>query len=413
MDNREIEEIVLGIRLPEILEAIIEVFGEEYRDIIIERSKDVTFFGRVSNTSFTKMYIDVVIKSLTNFCIECQDNLYEYDKIEEAKERIKELQEIKVILNECADKILKLERRKDNVISDKLEEFRELFPNKKGWIYTIYSFCMEYDGININEFYKKHFADLLGINTTDLIKNQDFNLILDYAKEIKEIKDKFDKQINGEDPIYSSALAKIKVANLIGFQTNKDIEAVFLNRDSDLVVNEFITAGTTYLLKGIDGLMKVLVGISINMDATDRNIIHEIIHVITSFAKDGKYFSGFYCNGDISEEYVNLLEVCVDWLAVKVLLVYLRDNCPMVNPVINQTLYSRCFVDCAYFLENFEKQIIEALMYGDLSLINESLGKNTIEKIATIMGKIMHQEELTSDEKELLDGFASPTSNIN
>ena len=44
-DNREIEEIVLGIRLPEILEAIIEVFGEEYRDIILDRAKNITFFA--------------------------------------------------------------------------------------------------------------------------------------------------------------------------------------------------------------------------------------------------------------------------------------------------------------------------------------------------------------------------------
>jgi len=416
MDNREIEEIVLGIRLPEILEAIIEVFGEEYRDIILERSKDVTFFGRVASSNSTEMYTDLAIKSLTDFCDNCPIDKNRDEQISIAKQRIDDLLKVKQALKEHYKQFSQIKNEEEKLISEKLEECSKLLPNNPSLKYAVYSFLegpeLKYiwkddDIVFLSDNDTELFSYLLETNKDNLRQNEIFKLIIKYKKQIDEIKSEYNEQLISNDPIFTASMKKIKSIRLAFWQEEEDIHYRFLSS-----LAAMCTSGTTTFSKGVDGLKKVLVGLSINIDSTDSTIIHEIIHVITSFSKNGKDFSGFYCFDNPNDNYMNMLEVCVDWLSIKVLLVYLRDNCPMVNPAIRQTLYSRCFVDCAYFLENFERQIIEALMYGDLSLINELLGKNTIEKIATIMGKIMHQEDLTSDEKELLDSFASPVSNI-
>ena len=422
MDNREIEEIVLGIRLPEILEAIIEVFGEEHREIILDRAKNITFFGRETSSKSTEMYVDLAIKSLTDFCDNCPIDKNRDEQISIAKQRIDDLLKVKQALKDHCDEFSKIKSEEEKLISEKIEECCKCLPNDPSLKYAVYSFFegpkLKYiwkdDGIEVvlsdNDI--EVFSYLLETDKDSLRQNNNFKTIIKYKEIIDEIESRYDKQLVPYNIIYATAMEKIKNTRLASYQDVNEIYDRFL---SPLEIMD--SAGVTYLLEGEDSLMKVLVGLSIDSDSTDRIIIHEIIHAITSFVKDGKYFSGFCVSGlccidDILKRYTKMLEVCVDWLSIKVLLVYLRDNCPMVNPVINQTLYSRCFVDCAYFLENFERQIIKSLMYGDLSLMNELLGKNTIEKINAIMGKIMCQEDLSSDERELLDSFASPVPNI-
>ena len=230
-------------------------------------------------------------------------------------------------------------------------------------------------------------------------------------KKIKEMQDYFFAQTSKYNPIYLTALQKIKDKYLYSYLTNDEIDAAFLNRS-----NANASYGTAYQLTGIDGTMKKLIGITINSETTDRNIIHEIIHIVTSFVKDGNYCSGFRCRAaDFLDENLNITEVFVDWLAIKVLKVYLRDNCPMFSPDIYfySTIYSHCFGKCQSFLEKYEKDVINALMTDNPLSFREQIGPEVFDKMDSVMGKLLRREELSHDDIILLNNFSSPTSSIN
>jgi len=187
MDNREIEEIVLGIRLPEILEAIIEVFGEEYRDIILERSKDVTFFGRVASSNSTEMYTDLAIKSLTDFCDNCPIDKNRDEQISIAKQRIDDLLKVKQALKEHYKQYYKIKNEEEKLISEKLEECSKLLPNNPSLKYAVYSFLegpeLKYiwkddDIVFLSDNDTELFSYLLETNKDNLRQNEIFKLII-------------------------------------------------------------------------------------------------------------------------------------------------------------------------------------------------------------------------------------------
>ena len=182
MDNRKIEQSILNIRLPEIIESIVEVFGDEHREVVLDRLKDVTFFGRVSNLESISKGIDVALFNATNVYFDCEQSQDSENKMEQAQKRIEELKNVKDVLQKNQDKINSLNEENKLFCSLRLQECLDLFPNNPELQEDVFYFCMNYNG-GISDFYINEFSRLLNVDKSELLHNEDYISILNCAKK--------------------------------------------------------------------------------------------------------------------------------------------------------------------------------------------------------------------------------------
>lgn len=404
MNINELGDVLLDINIPGITEALVEVMGESYRQKITNRIADTTIFGRGSNILLVDA-IKIKIQSLIEYGKALPNDEHRDVKIQELRIKIQELQKAIKQVEECIENYKTLEKKKNEVVGKMVEERKKALPIQTPVVLKEFVYFCFYNG-NLDDYYFKAFAPYFGNPKTqeELCENPDFKILLQFAKEVHDVIDQYDKQLDNYLPLNILGIEKIGAIGLKEHRTPEDIKRKFLSPFSYV-----FSEGSTMMEEGIDGKMKVLVGINLDHHIYDRSIIHELIHAICSFEKDGQYRSGFCFKNDLQVN-LNINEACVDWLAIKATKKYLEKNAPMYNPEIVEGVYGRCFGIAGDFLETYEREIIEAIMSDNPLSFKEKIGANNFDRINNIIRKAMEQEELTAEECSFMEGMGNPTA---
>ena len=406
MDNKYIDENLLKIDFPGVIDALVEVFGEQHRQRIENKIKETTFISRASIPS-TKRYTQTLINSLKQHKEKLEETPENKQEIENISQRISTLEEIlkELTSKEIIENTLKKQRNTavDYKIQETIASLRVYLPkNIQG---EIHYFCAEYNG-SLDDYYFKAFAPYFGNPTSklELYQNSEFKKIIDCAEAVLEISNSYKQKKTENNPLTQSGIEKIKSLGLKDCSSNEQIIEHFYN-DFSMIFND----GVTMIEESIDGKMKPIVAINLDSQSADRTIIHEIIHAISTVITNNNFVCGFIKkeNMKINE---NINEAFTDWLAIKATNIYLKNHPPMISPEIHESNYSRCFPKVKEFLESYEQQVIEAYMSDNPLSFIDSIGNVNAYRINRILGLLMTNYELSETQQDFLDSSSSPTA---
>lgn len=383
MTDEEILDTLLDINLGGVIECMIEVMGEKYRDIIEDRLQGVQFYGVADNRTAIE-YINQVIYNTEAW----RDNRGYYlhwsniDKYnDQVYDKIRTLYDIRKILS---DKQKELDDRKeimDAEIEEDIKKCRADLSRK-----TQLHLDLETPRLN------KWFDDLIRypsreLNNDDWWKLQDFlfcdNMESLYANSdyirmnkarniVRARADAYEWFRYNNTPIECASVERIKKIGVVGADNKKQIQERCYNWTNESMYYREGTHGVNNLTLGHDGKMKNFIGLRLSHKSNDGYTIHEIVHAATSRDVIGHFVCGLFNSGFVGDlRYFN--EVITEWLAKLILDLYKKRYPPMSGAFYSNSDYTKATDMMTDFLNKYKDEIIYAIMVNEAPFINGRL----------------------------------------
>ncbi len=392
MDDLSFTNGLININIEAIKEAIIEVFGEKYRDKISERVNNITFYYNTSNDQVID-YLNMALNTLDSDVFSevsfaelatRRANLNQMMKYVESKQL-----QLEEIVDSSTSQLKELEERcmeglsdyEISAIGEDLKYF--IFDNRTG---------------EISDYYFKKFAPFFGNPTSieELKQNLRFQKVLVFLDKAISINANYINEEEKHTPTKMASMQEIKNANILDSQTEDEIKSKYFDPLSFLTKSAFIV----YPI-GVDGKRKSLIGLNLNHKTRDLDVIHEMIHAVCFFETKDGVVSGFYSSN--GADYTGINEICTEWLALKVYEKFLEKNSPMVNSTIINQGYDKYIQNARNFLIENQSKIITAFMSDNPMSFREEIGEENFDEINSILEKLLGKENISKQEQEFLD----------
>jgi len=382
MTDEEILDTLLDINLDGIIECMIEVMGEKYRDIIEDRLQGVQFYGVADNRTAIE-YINQVIYNTEAW----RDNRGYYlhwsniDKYnDQVYDKIRTLYDIRKILS---DKQKELDDRKEIMdaeieedikkcradLSDRTQRQLRFVPAIDKWLDEF--ICDSDRKIIGND--EINLMDLLFcINRDSLYENSDYLRIARARQIVNARKGVYESFRYDNTPIECASVERIKKIGVVGADNKKQIQERCYNWTNESMYYREGTHGVNNLTLGLDGKMKNFIGLRLSHKSNDGYTIHEIVHAATSRDVIGHFVCGLFNSGFVGDlRYFN--EVITEWLAKLILDLYKKRYPPMSGAFYSNSDYTKATDMMTDFLNKYKDEIIYAIMVNEAPFINGRL----------------------------------------
>lgn len=421
MTDEEILDTLLDINLDGIIECMIEVMGEKYRDIIEDRLQGVQFYGVADNRTAIE-YINQVIYNTEAW----RDNRGYYlhwsniDKYnDQVYDKIRTLYDIRKILS---DKQKELDDRKeimDAEIEEDIKKCRADLSRK-----TQLHLDLETPRLN------KWFDDLIRypsreLNNDDWWKLQDFlfcdNMESLYANSdyirmnkarniVRARADVYEWFRFNNTPVECASIDRIKRIGILGADNKRQIQERFYDWTERSLYCDNHTQGVNNMVRGNDGKMKNFIGLRLTHKSNDGYIIHELVHASTTREIIGQYVCGLYnCRFTGNLRYFN--EVITEWLERLILKVYMKKYPPMCGAYSGDSSYSKATDMMTDFLNKYKEEIIYAIMLNERPLIDGMLrgeGVNSLtSKIEGALRNFIMYGQYSKEDTDFINSLSS------